>query len=86
MFDAGEKDWLQSYIRPRLQTGFQSAGPDGIRRGRPHLLGALEGLATIQASLPRGPTNHAINRTSTCATFSDPRSFGSLIVYAACAA
>jgi len=32
-----------------LQTVFLSAGPDGIRQERPHLLFALEALQIIQA-------------------------------------
>ena len=31
-----------------LQTGFLSAGPDGIRQERPHLLVVLEALVNIQ--------------------------------------
>ncbi len=31
-----------------LQTGFLSAGPDGIRQERPHLLVVLEALEKIQ--------------------------------------
>jgi len=47
MFDFGEKIWLQSYFRPVMQAA-KPAGPDGIRRARPHVRGVHEGPEAIQ--------------------------------------
>jgi len=43
---------LAAVLYPACLCRPRSAGPDGIRRGRPHLLGVLEGLGIIQAYFP----------------------------------
>lgn len=71
MFDLGVQGSSCSLISG-LWCRPESAGPDGIRRGSPHLLLVLGGLAFIQALLPRGPTYNAINRISPTQPISDP--------------
>jgi hypothetical protein len=51
MVDPGERIWLQSYIRAVVQAA-SPAGPDGIRRGRPHALRVLEEPDIIQDYFP----------------------------------
>jgi len=52
MRDLGERRCGCSLISGLLMQAAKPAGPNGIRRGSPHLLGVLEGLATIQVYFP----------------------------------
>jgi hypothetical protein len=82
MFDLGEKIRLQSYIRPVGAGGFSLLALMEF---------AGEGLISCKSSkdqssfrfASRGPTCHAINRASTCATFQSSTSVSSLTGYAA---
>jgi len=68
MFDLGEKIWLQSYIRP-VRAGGKACWPWWNTPGKTSSPLSPRRTWHHSGSLPRGPTCHAIIRTSTCATF-----------------
>ena len=59
--------WLHAYIRSQIADRM-SAGPDGIRQERPHLLPRAFSTVHISGSRSCGPTCRAITHLSSCAT------------------